>query len=90
MLLAIIICQCYAVIAPVILPFGAIYFASTIVVYKMQCLHVFTTKYESGGILFPIASHRLLVGLIFAQLTLIGYLGLREGYVQATVSTALI
>lgn len=68
-----------------ILPFGLLYFVTAIVVYKMQCLHVFSTKYESGGVLFPVACHRLLVGLMFAQLTLIGYLSLREGYAQATV-----
>jgi len=89
-LLVMIICQCYATIAPVILPFAALFFVLAFVVYKHQCIHVFASKYESGGLLFPVACHRLLVGLLFAELTLIGYMSLREGYAQATLLTPVL
>lgn len=56
----------------------------------MQVLHVFTPVYESGGVLFIIACNRVLVGLIFGQLTLIGYLSLRDGYLQSTALVPLL
>jgi len=89
-LLVVIICQCYATIAPIILPFGAVFFWFAALVFKMQVLHVFTPVYESGGVLFTVACNRVLVGLIFGQLTLIGYLSLRDGYLQSTALVPLL
>mmetsp|Transcript_5824 Transcript_5824/g.8516 ORF Transcript_5824/g.8516 Transcript_5824/m.8516 type:complete len:960 (-) Transcript_5824:642-3521(-) len=84
-LLVISICFTYACIAPVILPVAAIYFFFASYVYKTQLLHVFFPNYEGGGIMFPTACHRLLVGLICGQLTLIGYLTIKDAYSQATI-----
>lgn len=48
-LLVIVICFTYACISPIILPIGAIYFLSALMVYKKQCLLVYAPEYESGG-----------------------------------------
>jgi hypothetical protein len=84
-LLIIVIMFTYATISPVILPVGALYFLAAFVVYKKQLLLVFSSTYESGGIFFPTACNRTLVGLVAAQVTLIGYTVLRQGFYQPLV-----
>ena len=81
-LLVVVIVFTYAIICPVILPFGLIYFLGALVVYKKQVLYVYTPVYESGGAMFPIAVQRTLFGLICGQLTLLGYTVSRAWYYQ--------
>jgi len=81
-LLVIMICFTYACISPIILPVGALYFGMAMIVYKKQVLYVYTPAYESGGALFPVVLNRTLMGLICAQLTLIGYTMIRQGHYQ--------
>lgn len=89
-LLVIVIMFTYATISPVILPVGALYFISAFVVYKKQMLLVFSSTYESGGVFFPTACQRTMVGLLAAQVTLIGYTVLRQGYYQPLVLLPLL
>jgi Calcium-dependent channel, 7TM region, putative phosphate len=72
-LLVIVIVFTYAVICPVILPVGMLYFVGSLIVYKKQVLYVYTPLYESGGSLFSDAVQRTLFGLVCGQLTLLGY-----------------
>lgn len=72
-LLVIVIVFTYAVICPVILPVGMLYFIGSLIVYKKQVLYVYTPIYESGGNLFSDAVQRTLFGLVCGQLTLLGY-----------------
>lgn len=81
-LLVIVICFTYAVICPIILPVGAVYFIGALVVYKKQILYVYTPVYESGGSFFPDACDRTLFGLMCGQLTLIGYTTIRQSYYE--------
>jgi hypothetical protein len=81
-LLVIVICFTYACISPIILPVGAAYFLFALVVYKMQVLYVYTSKFESGGGMFPSVCNRTLIGLICGQLTLIGYMLTMHGFSQ--------
>jgi len=83
LLLVIVICFVYSCISPVILPVGAVFFLGSWLVYKNQILIVFNPVYESGGIMFPMACHRTLIGLVCGQLTLIGYSIMRFGFYQA-------
>ncbi len=76
-LLVIVIVFTYATICPVILPFGALYFMGSLVVYKKQVLYVYTPVYESGGALFPDAVQRMLFGLVCGQVVFIGYVWVR-------------
>ena len=81
-LLVIVIVFSYAVICPVILPFGLLYFMGSLVVYKKQVLYVYQPVYESGGTMFPSALQRTLFGLVCGQMTLIGYQITRGCYYQ--------
>jgi len=82
LLLVITICFTYSTISPIILPFGALFFLGAFIVYKKQALFVYAPNYESGGLNFPSACHRTLIGLICGQITLIGYSILRVGFYQ--------
>jgi Calcium-dependent channel, 7TM region, putative phosphate len=82
-LLVIMIVFTYAVICPVIVPFGLLYFIFSLVVYKKQILYVYQPVYESGGAMFPGVLQKTLFGLACGQLTLIGYLFTRGAIVQA-------
>ena len=84
-MLVLVICFTYAVISPVVLPFGCVYFTAALLVYKKQILYVYTPMYESGGIMFPSACRYALYGLAISQITLLGYAILREGYYQPIV-----
>ena len=79
-LLVMSICFTYASIAPVVLPVGAIYFFFAFHVYKLQFVHVISSRYQAGGSLFPAACSLAIIGLTGGQLTLIGFLSLREGF----------
>jgi hypothetical protein len=81
-LLVIVIVFTYAVICPIILPVGLLYFCGSLIVYKKQVLYVYQPVYESGGAMFPSALQRTLFGLVCGQLTLIGYLVTRQFYYQ--------
>lgn len=72
-LLVIVIVFSYAIMAPIILPFGMIYFTGALIVYKKQLLFVYSPVYESGGAMFPMAVQRTLFGLVCGQLTFLGY-----------------
>ena len=72
-LLVVVIVYTYAIICPIILPFGLMYFMGALMVYKKQILYVYSPVYESGGAMFPFAVQRTLLGLVCAQMTFIGY-----------------
>ena len=74
-LLVIMIVFTYAVICPVIVPFGMLYFGFSLIVYKKQILYVYQPVYESGGAMFPGALQKTLFGLTCGQLTFIGKTG---------------
>lgn len=69
---------CYAVIAPMILPFTALYFFFGFLVYKNQALKVYVAAHESGGRFWPDISTRIAVALFISQLTLLGYFGIQD------------
>ena len=85
LLLVIVICFVYTCISPVILPVGSAFFGLAWLIYKNQILTVFDPGYESGGLMFPMACHRTLIGLVCGQLTLAGYSIIRGGFYQALV-----
>jgi hypothetical protein len=81
-LLVIVIVFTYAIMAPIILPFGMLYFTGALIVYKKQLLYVYSPVYESGGAMFPMAVQRTLFGLVCGQLTFLGYTVIRGCYYQ--------
>lgn len=69
-------------ICPIILPFGAIYFVGSLMVYKKQALYVYIPLYESGGAMFPDVCSHMLFGLLCSQMTLLGYTVIRQCFYE--------
>lgn len=69
---------CYAVIAPLILPFGAIYFGLGWLVLRNQVLKVYVPKYETYGRMWPHMHVRILSSLLLFQMTMVGYFGVKQ------------
>ncbi|XP_078438558.1 early-responsive to dehydration stress protein (ERD4) isoform X2 [Wolffia australiana] len=74
-MLIVTIVLCYAVIAPLIIPFGVLYFGISWLVFRNQALKVYIAEYESYGRMWPHMHKRILAALVIYQLTMIGYFG---------------
>lgn len=68
----------YSVIAPLILPFGAVYFGLGWLVYRNQILKVYVPKYESYGKMWPHIHTRIVASLLLFQVTMLGYFGVKK------------
>nr|QFG71781.1 CSC1-like protein ERD4 [Salicornia brachiata] len=68
---------CYSVIAPLIIPFGAVYFGLGWIVMRNQALKVYVPTFESYGRMWPHIHSRFLAALVLYQVTMVGYFGLR-------------
>lgn len=77
-MLIITIVLCYSVIAPVIIPFGVVYFGIGWLVLRNQALKVYVPSYESYGRMWPHMHNRIMAALIIYQLTMIGFFGLKK------------
>ncbi|TKY71936.1 CSC protein ERD4 [Spatholobus suberectus] len=71
---------CYSVIAPVIIPFGALYFGLGWLILRNQALKVYVPSYESYGRMWPHIHNRILASLILYQITMFGYFGVQKFY----------
>ncbi|CAI9264195.1 unnamed protein product [Lactuca saligna] len=71
---------CYSVIAPLIIPFGAIYFGLGWLVFRNQVLNVYVPSYESYGKMWPHIHVRIVSSLLLFQLTMVGYFGVKQFY----------
>ncbi|KAK6150094.1 hypothetical protein DH2020_017619 [Rehmannia glutinosa] len=72
-MLIVTIVLCYSVIAPLILPFGVLYFGLGWLVLRNQVLKVYVPKYETYGRMWPHMFIRIMASLILYQVTMIGY-----------------
>ncbi|RWR88765.1 CSC1-like protein ERD4 [Cinnamomum micranthum f. kanehirae] len=79
-MLIITIVLCYSVIAPMIIPFGVIYFGLGWLVLRNQALKVYVPSYESYGRMWPHMHTRILAALVLYQITMIGYFSVKEFY----------
>lgn len=77
-LLIITIVLCYSVIAPIILPFGVLYFGLGWLILRNQALKVYVPSYESNGRMWPHIHVRLIGALLLYQVTMLGYFGVKE------------
>lgn len=48
----------YAVVSPLIVPFGILYVALLYPVWRYQVLYVYQRQYESGGLMWPFVAHK--------------------------------
>ena len=67
----------YAPIAPVLLPFAAMFFVIGAAVWRYQVLFVYTRAYESNGAWWPHMAMRILCSLALGHATLAGVLALK-------------
>lgn len=74
------ICLCYSVIAPLILPFGVLYFGIGWLVARNQALKVYVPEYESNGRMWPHMFKRIMAAMIIYQITMIGYFTIKKFY----------
>ncbi|TYH13870.1 hypothetical protein ES288_A06G174100v1 [Gossypium darwinii] len=79
-MLIITIVLCYSVIAPVIIPFGVLYFALGWLVLRNQALKVYVPSYESYGRMWPHMHTRIMGVLLLYQVTMLGYFGVIQFY----------
>lgn len=77
-MLIVTIALCYSVIAPVIIPFGAMYFGLGWLVARNQALKVYVPSYESYGRMWPHMHARIIAALIIYQITMFSYIGVKE------------
>ncbi|KAF5189731.1 Csc1-like protein [Thalictrum thalictroides] len=76
----------YAVVTPVLLPFIVVFFGFSYMVFRHQIINVYNQKYESGASFWPDVHRRVLIGLIIAQLLLMGLMSTKD----AAQSTPLL
>lgn len=88
-MLIVTIVLCYSVIAPLIIPFGAIYFGLGWLIARNQALKVYVPSYESYGQMWPHMHGRIIASLIIYQVTMFGYIGLKQ-FVYAPLILPLI
>ncbi|KAL5977407.1 CSC1-like protein erd4 [Asimina triloba] len=79
-MLIITITLCYSVIAPLIIPFGVVYFGLGWLILRNQALKVYVPKYESYGRMWPHIHVRVIAALVLYQLTMIGYFAIKKFY----------
>ncbi|XP_062212040.1 CSC1-like protein RXW8 isoform X2 [Phragmites australis] len=79
-----------SVLAPLILPFLLLYFFLSYVVYRNQFLNVYCTKYDTGGLYWPIAHNTTIFSIVLTQIICLGVFGLKESPVAAGFTVPLI
>ncbi|KAG7440881.1 uncharacterized protein BT62DRAFT_567336 [Guyanagaster necrorhizus] len=90
-LLVIHVLMLFAVLNPVVLPFGAFYFFIEAGVIKNQLIHVYAKNYEGDGKLILIRMLRYsLDGLILSQAVFLAYMVVLKKNVNVALSAVLI
>jgi len=79
------ICFCYSTIAPLILPFGLLYFSLNYIIKKYKLLYVHELPFETYGRFFPKVADFMFTGMIIGQVALMGVIGLKFGYWQQLI-----
>ncbi|XP_031403910.1 CSC1-like protein ERD4 [Punica granatum] len=77
-MLIVTIVLCYSVIAPLIIPFGVVYFGLGWLIHRNQAIKVYVPSYESYGRMWPHMHARILASLVLYQLTMFGYFGAKK------------
>jgi len=83
-LMSTIIGFCFQLICPLISIAVMIYFFLAYIIYKHQLIYVYINSSESGGAFFFPAFSRTITAMLAGQLTLAGYMVIKEGFGQAS------
>ncbi|OMO70955.1 hypothetical protein COLO4_28430 [Corchorus olitorius] len=79
-----------SVMAPLILPFLLVYFFLAFLVYRNQILHVYVTKYESGGQFWPIVHNTTIFSMVLTQIIALGVFGIKKSPIASGFTIPLI
>jgi hypothetical protein len=74
LLLVTMIMLTYACVAPLLMPFGVLFFVVSYIMYKYQLLYVYVNDNQSLGFMWYAVFNRSLIALIFATFTLLACL----------------
>ena len=75
----------YALVSPIILPFGVLYFILLWAVWRYQMLYVYQRQYESGGQFWPLVAHRVVACMFICVLFTATVLILKNAWTQAVI-----
>ncbi|CAA2989577.1 CSC1 RXW8 [Olea europaea subsp. europaea] len=79
-----------SVLAPLILPFLLVYFFLAYLVYRNQILDVYVTKYQSGGLYWPIIHNTTIFSLVLTQIIALGVFGIKRSPIASSFTIPLI
>uniref|UniRef100_A0ACD6A3L6 Uncharacterized protein n=1 Tax=Avena sativa TaxID=4498 RepID=A0ACD6A3L6_AVESA len=79
-----------SVLAPLILPFLLIYFFLAYVVYRNQFINVYWTRYDTGGLYWPIAYNTTIFSIVLTQIICLAVFGLKKSPVASGFTIPLI
>ncbi|KAL5729015.1 CSC1-like protein rxw8 [Ranunculus cassubicifolius] len=79
-----------AILAPLILPFLLFYFCLAYIVYRNQFVNVYVTKYDTGGLYWPVAHNTTIFSLVLAQIIALGVFGLKRSPVASGFTIPLV
>ena len=79
----------YGVMAPILLVVATLYFGATYVAWKYQYLFVIVPDNEGGGRFWYGIFDYSMVGLLVSTVTMVGYMGIKEGIAQAPLTLPL-
>lgn len=85
MLLSFLIVISFSIIAPLVLPWGVMYFLLAWVFWRYAVLYIFTRKYESGGQMWPMVFNRMCFILGTFVIFNFSVLLVKKAFIQATV-----
>jgi calcium permeable stress-gated cation channel len=75
LMMVLMIMVTYACIAPLLMPFGVIFFMFSYVMYKYQLLYVYVNDNQSLGYMWYAVFNYTMVAFLFAAVTLLGFFG---------------
>ncbi|XP_022849682.1 CSC1-like protein RXW8 isoform X1 [Olea europaea var. sylvestris] len=79
-----------SVLAPLILPFLLVYFFLAYLVYRNQILDVYVTRYQSGGLYWPIIHNTTIFSLVLTQIISLGVFGIKHSPIASSFTIPLI
>ncbi|KAK1405619.1 Lipase [Heracleum sosnowskyi] len=79
-----------SVTAPLMLPFLMVYFLLAYIVYRNQFINVYITKYDTGGLYWPIAHNAIIFSLLLTQTIVLGVFTHKNADCSSSFTIALI
>lgn len=79
-----------SIMAPLILPLLLVYFFLAYLVYRNQILNVYATKYQTGGLYWPVVHNAVIFSLILTQIIALAVFGLKRSTVASCFTIPLI